>query len=52
MLGWYLGRLEGVLGREVDVEEEDTPLVDGAGGSEDGGDPLVDVVALWSGAET
>ena len=41
-----LGRLEGVLGSEVDVEEEDAALVRGAGRPEDGGHPLVQVVTL------
>ena len=41
-----LGRLEGVLGGEVDVEEEDATLVRGAGRPEDGGHPLVQVVTL------
>ena len=41
-----LGRLEGVLGGEVDVEEEDAALVRGAGRPEDGGHPLVQVVTL------
>ena len=31
-----LGRLEGVLGGEMDVQEKDTALVDGTGGSQDG----------------
>jgi len=43
------GRLEGVLRREVYVEEEDATLVDGSGWSQDGGDPLVQIVALGSG---
>jgi len=43
------GRLEGVLRREVYVEEEDAALVDGSGWSQDGGDPLVQIVALGSG---
>ena len=30
-----LGRLEGVLGGEMDVQEKDTALVDGPGGSQD-----------------
>ena len=34
----------------MDVQEEDAALVDGAGRAEDGGDPLVDVVTLRSGA--
>ena len=42
-----LGRLEGVLGSEVDVEEEDATLVRGAGRPEDGRHPLVQVVTLW-----
>ena len=41
-----LGRLEGVLGGEVDVEEEYAALVRGAGRPEDGGHPLVQVVTL------
>ena len=47
---FHLWGLEGVLWREVDVQEEDAALVDGAGRAEDGGDPLVDVVTLRSGA--
>ena len=41
-----LGRLEGVLGGEVDVEEEDAALVRGTGRPEDGRHPLVQVVTL------
>ena len=41
-----LGRLEGVLRGEVDVEEEDAALVRGAGRPEDGRHPLVQVVTL------
>jgi len=41
-----LGGLEGVLGGEVDVQEEDSAFVDRAGGPEDGGDPLEEVVTL------
>ena len=41
-----LGRLEGVICREVDVEEEHAALVHRARGAEDGGHPLVEVVSL------
>ena len=34
----------------MDIEEEDTPLIDGARGAQNGGDPFVDVVALGAGA--
>ena len=45
-----LGRLEGVLGGEMDVQEKDTALVDGPGGSQDGWHPLVNVVAFGTSA--
>ena len=41
-----LRRLEGVICREVDVEEEHAALVYGARGPEDGGHPLIKVVPL------
>jgi len=44
----HLRGFEGVLRGEVYVEEEDTTLVDGAGGAQDGGDPLVQVVSFGS----
>ncbi len=44
-----LGRLERVVVREVDVEEEDAAFVDGAGRPEDGRHPLVQVVTLRAG---
>ena len=47
----YLWRLEWIFWREVDVQEEDSSLVDRTRRSQDGGDPLVDVVALRTGAE-
>ena len=34
----------------MDVQEEDAAFVDGSGRAENGGDPLVDVVALGPGA--
>jgi len=45
-----LGRLEGVVCGEVDIEKEDTALVHGAGRTQDGRHPLVQVVALGPGA--
>jgi len=42
----HLGGFEGVLWGEVDVEEEDAALVHGARRPQDGGHPLVQVVAL------
>jgi len=44
--GWF----EGVLRGEVDVQEEDAPLVDGARRTQDGGDPLEQIVALGTSA--
>merc|ERR1719188_1110307 len=46
----HLGRLEGVLWREVQVKEEDAALVHRTGRAQDRRHPLVDVVALWTGA--
>ena len=48
----HLGRLEGVLRGEVDVQKEDAALVHGPRRAQDGGDPLVDVVALGAGTKT
>ena len=45
----YLWGFEWVFWREVDVQEENSSLVDGSWGSEDGGYPFVDVVAFWPG---
>ena len=39
-------RFERVFRREVDVEEKDTALIGRARGTQDGGDPLVEIVAL------
>lgn len=44
-----LRRLERVVGREVDVEEEDSPGVGRARRAQDCGDPLEDVVSLGAG---
>jgi len=41
-----LRRLEGVICREVNVEEEDAALVHRARGAENGRDPLVEVIPL------
>ena len=46
----HLGRLEGVLWREVQVKEEDAALVHRTGRAQDRRHPLVDVVALRTGA--
>jgi len=46
----YLGGFEGVVGGEGDVQEEDSSLVHGARGSQDGRPPLVDVVSFGAGA--
>lgn len=46
----YLGGLEGVVGREGDVQEEHAPLVHGARRSQDGGPPLINVVSFGAGA--
>ena len=46
----HLGRLEGVLWREVQVEEEDAALVHRPGRAQDRRHPLVDVVTLRTGA--
>lgn len=40
---------ERILGREVNVQEEHTALVHGPGRSQDGGNPLVQVVPLGTG---
>ena len=48
----HLGRLEGILGGEVDVQEEDSSLVHRPRRAQNGGHPLIDVVALGAGAET
>ena len=45
----HLGRLEGVLWREVNVEEEDASFVDGARWTENRRYPLVQIVALGAG---
>ena len=45
-----LGRLEGVVGGEVDVEEEDAAGVGGVVGAHDGGLPVEHVVSDRSGA--
>lgn len=45
-----LGRLEGVVGGEVDVEEEDAAGVGGVVGAHDGGLPVEHVVSDGSGA--
>lgn len=47
----HLGRLEGVVWSEGDVEKEDSSLVHGARRTQDRGPPLVDVVSLWAGTE-
>ena len=47
----YLWRLEWIFWREVDVQEEDSSLVDRTWGAQNSGDPLVDVVALRTSAE-
>ena len=46
----HLGRLEGILRREVQVKEEDAALVHRTGRAQDRRHPLVDVVALRTGA--
>lgn len=46
----HLRGLEGVLGREVDVQEEDPSLVGRAWGAQDGRHPLVEVVAFGASA--
>lgn len=46
----HLWRLEGVLRCEGDIEEEHAALVHGARRPEDGGPPLVDVVAFGTSA--
>ena len=48
----YLGGLEGVVWCEGDVQEEDPSLVDGAGGAQDGGPPLIDVISFWTRTES
>ena len=47
----HLGRLEGVLGREVDVQEEDAALVHRTRRTQNGRHPLVNVVPLRTRAE-
>lgn len=42
----YLGRFEGVVRCEGDVQEEDSALVNGARGAQDGRPPLIDVVSF------
>ena len=46
----HLGRLEGVLRREVQVQEEHAALVHRPGRAQNRRHPLVDVVALGPGA--
>ena len=48
----HLGGLEGVLGGEVDVEEEHASLVHRAGWAENGGHPFVNVIAFGTGTES
>ena len=50
-VGTHFGWFEWILVCEVNVEEEDATLVDGARGPEDRRHPLVQVVALGSSAE-
>ena len=45
----YLWGFEWVFWGEVDVQEENSSLVDGSWGSEDSGYPFVDVVAFRPG---
>ena len=50
LLSAHLGRFEGVVWCEGDVQEEDSPLVHGARGAQDGRPPLIDVVSFGAGA--
>ena len=47
----HLGGFEGVVWREGDVQEENSSLVHGARGAQDGGAPLIDVVSFGPGTE-
>jgi hypothetical protein len=47
----HLGRLEGILRGEVNVQKEDASFVGGPGRPEDSGNPFVEVVSFRSGTE-
>ena len=51
LLKAHLGGFEGVVWREGDVQEENSSLVHGARGAQDGGAPLIDVVSFGPGTE-
>ena len=48
----HLGRLEGIVWAEVDVQEEDAALVHRARRTQDRAYPLVDVIPLGTRTET
>merc|ERR1719195_2197685 len=46
----HFWRLEGIIGGEVNIQEEDATFIDRSRRAEDGADPLVQIVALRSSA--
>ncbi len=48
---FYLRGFKWVFWREMDVQKEHSSLVDRSGWTQNGGDPLVNVVPFGSGAE-